>query len=137
MIHKLNTLQWIILLLGLVFLIFSIYTLIRGAKRDKIISLTFLFLSVVGYILAEIRINNHNAKAFNYFGVHKLKGYNNSKDNKIEILPNNKYLIFNNKDTIVKGIWELSVSKDNSTILLLDGRIFGIGELEINNHNNK
>ena len=131
MIHKVYILKWIVLIAGIIFLILSIYSLIKGTKRDKLISIALLSLSIAGYFFAEIRIKNHNSKASIYFGVHQLKNYNNSTDYKIEIFPENKYLIFNYQDTIADGTWQLSVSNDNSTILLIDGRMFGVGELDI------
>jgi len=131
MIHKLITQQWIVLIIGVVFLLISVYTLFRGIKRDKIIAISIFSICLVFYIVGEVRIRTHNSKAKKYFGVYKLVNYNNSENYRIEILPNNAYMIFKDQDTIVNGKWELSVSKNNSTMLLLDGRIFGIGELEI------
>lgn len=80
--------------------------------------------------MGEIRIRSHNAKASSYFGKHDLLDYNNLEDCTLEILPNNKYRVYNHHDTIANGKWELSVLDDNSTMLLLNGRVFGIGEYE-------
>jgi hypothetical protein len=104
-----------------IFLIISVYTLFRGIKRDKIIAFSIFLLCVLGYIFAQLRIDFHNAKAETYFGTHELLNYNNSSE----------YLIFDNEDTVNLGTWELSVSDDNSTMLLIDGKIFGVGELDL------
>lgn len=137
MIHKIYILQWMTLIAGIISILMCFYSIFRGNKRDKIISFLLFFFSSVGYLITELRISNHNAKASIYLGVHELRNYHNSSHFKLEILPENKYLIYNEKDTVNKGKWDLSVSNDNSTLLLLDGEIFGIGELEVNSTNNK
>ncbi|XOV67632.1 MAG: hypothetical protein ACFHU9_00400 [Fluviicola sp.] len=131
MIHKLYTQQWIVLIVGVIFLIISVYALLRGTKRDKIIALSIFSACLIFYITGEITIRNHNAKAEKYFGTYQLVNYNNSENYRIEILPNNAYRIFNDQDTIVIGEWQLSVAEDNSTLLLLDGEIFGIGAFDV------
>lgn len=119
------------LIVGIIFLIISVYTLFRGIKRDKIIAISIFSICLILFVLGEVKIRSHNSKAKIYFGKHQLVNYNNSENYSIEILPNNKYRVFDDHDTIVNGEWELSVSKDNSTMLLLDGKVFGIGEYDI------
>lgn len=131
MIHKTYIQQWIVLIVGIIFLFIFLYTLFRGIKRDKIIAFSVFSICLILYVFGEIKINNHNAKAEIYFGTHELASYNNSENYFIEILPNNKYRIFNQYDTIVNGEWQLSVSKDNSSLLLHDGRIFGVAEYKV------
>ena len=131
MIHKVYILFWVTLIVGVIFLVISIYTLFRGIKRDKIIAISIFLLCVLGYIFTELRIDSHNAKARIYFGTHELLNYNNSSGYTLEVLPNREYLIFDDEDTITHGTWELSVSDNNSTMLLLDGEVFGVGELDI------
>lgn len=131
MIHKIYTEQWIVLIIGAVFLSISVYTLFRKIKRDKIIAISIFSFYFILYIVGEIRIRTHNSKAKKYFGTHQLLDYNNSGNYRIEILPKNTYRIYNDQGTTATGEWQLSVSNDNSTMLLLDGRIFGIGEYKI------
>ena len=131
MLHKLYTVQWILLIVGIIFLAISIYTLFRGIKKDKIVAISVFLFCLIFYVLGEIRIKTGNEKAEIYFGVHQLNNYNNSSEYKLEVLPDKKYRIYDNSDTVAYGNWELSVSEDNSTMLLLDGRIFGIGELDV------
>ena len=131
MIDNIIVQQWIVLIIGVLFLIISIYTLFRGIKRDKIIAIGIFSFCLIFYVAAEVRIRSHNSKAKKYFGIHQLVKYNNSENYKLEILENNTYLIFNGQDTIVQGEWQLSVASDNSTMLMLDGRIFGLGAFEI------
>jgi len=52
--------------------------LIKGVKRDKIISIILFLIFGMGYLITEIKINTHNAKAQKYYGVHDLNDYNNS-----------------------------------------------------------
>lgn len=131
MIHKIYTQQWIVLIVGLAFLIISIYTLFRGIKRDKIIAISVFLFCLLFYILDEVKIRSHNAKAQKYLGVHKLVKYNNSQDYSIQILPNKKYRVFSDTDTLADGSWELHVSDDTSTFLMLSGGIFGMDEYRI------
>lgn len=81
--------------------------------------------------MTELKINSHNKKAEIYFGTHDLVLYDNSENFKIEILSDNRYKIFNNQGITINGEWELAVKEDNSTMLLIDGKIFGVGELDV------
>lgn len=119
------------LIVGCLFLIVSVYVLFRSVKRDKIIAISIFLCCSIVYILTELKINSHNAKAEIYFGVYDLVLYDNSTDCKIEILSENRYKIFNDRGVILNGEWELMVKDDNSTMLLMDGKIFGVGDLDI------
>lgn len=131
MIDKLYNQQWIALIVGIIFLIVSIYTLFRGIKRDKVIAIGVFLICTIMYLTAEMRIRNHTAKAAVYFGIHQLVDYNNSADCQLEIFPDNTYLVFDHKDTLLHGKWKLMVSSNNKTRLLLDGSYFGVGEFAI------
>lgn len=78
--------QWILLVVGCIFLIISVYSLFRDFRRDKVIAICVFLFCLLGYFLAELRINSHNSKAEIYPGTHQLSYYNNSEDYKIEIL---------------------------------------------------
>jgi hypothetical protein len=103
----------------------------RGIKRDKLIAVSIFSICLILYISGEIRIRAHNSKAKVYFGTHQLVNYNNSPEYSVEILPNNEYKLFKHSSLKTTGEWELSISSDNSTRLLLDGQVFGLGEYEI------
>lgn len=131
MIHKIYTLQLISLFIGILFLIISIYTLFRHIKRDKIIAISVFTICLLVFLISESLIMSYNKQAVKYIGIYELKNYNNSKDFKIEILPQNEYIIFNNTDTVKKGKWMFRKSKDNLEVLMIDNNIFGLNELEI------
>lgn len=131
MIDKLYIQQWIALIVGIIFLIISIYTLFKGVKRDKVIAIGVFLICTIMYFTAEIRIRNHNAKAAVYFGIHQLVDYNNSADCQIEIFPDNTYLVFDHKDKLLHGEWKLIIADDQPNRLMLDGSIFGVGEFAI------
>jgi capsule polysaccharide export protein KpsC/LpsZ len=63
--------------------------------------------------------------------VHELVKYNNSQDYSIEILPNKEYRVFDDTDTLADGSWELHVSDDTSTVLMLNGDILGVDEYRV------
>lgn len=130
MIQKLYILQWIALIFGIVFLLVSIYTLTRKIKRDRIIAISVFFICLLVYFFTALRINSVNSKAEVYIGTHELKSYNNSSEFRVEILPDKKYRIFDDKDTIKNGKWKLINSK-KTVIIALDGQMFGVGELAI------
>ena len=130
MINKIYILNWSALICGVFFLIIGIYTLFRNVKRDKIIAFSLFFLFSLLYIFTQLRISSFNTQAEIYFGTYQLKDYNNSTDFKIEIVPNAKYQIFNDDGIVKTGTWELSIT-DTSITLLIEGRIFGINELEV------
>ena len=81
-------------------------------------------------MFAQLKINSFNEKAKKYYGIHRLKNYNSSADFKMEILPNNSYLIYDDQDTVQRGSWKL-VESYESTILFIDGTIFGTKDLKI------
>jgi len=131
LIDRIYTQQWIALIVGTFFLFISIYAIFRGKRRDKIISISIFSICLIVYVLDEFKIQSHNSKADKYLGVHELVRYNNSNDYKIEIFPDNKYQVFNSKDTLPMGTWEVHVSNDNSTLLILSGGVFGVSEYKI------
>ena len=103
----------------------------RDNRRDKIISISVFSVCLVLYVLGEVKIQTHNSHADKYIGIHDLVRYNNSTDYKIEVLPNHKYRVYNSKDTLPMGTWEVHVSKDSPDMLILSGGIFGIDEYKI------
>ena len=129
--HKIYTLYWLSLIIGVAFLLIGIYSLFRGIKRDKVIAIGLFTVCLFIFILANSLIRNHNLKAEKYFGIHELVFFNKSKDYKIEIYPNNKYQIFSDTDTLIIGNWEFIDAKDKTELLLIDGEIFGVNEYTI------
>lgn len=112
-------------------MLISIYSVIKGTKRDKRISIGVFLVCLLCFTITEWKINTHNEKAKMYLGTHQLLKYRNSTHYYLNIAPNNKYYVFDQVDTIATGTWELSISSNNSTLLLLDGRILGTGEFAL------
>ena len=131
MINHLHTSQWILLIVGIIFLIISVFTLFRSNKRDKIISISVFSICLICYVYTAIYIRNHYSKAHIYYGIHELSNYNGSAEYKLEIFPDQTYQVFNDHGTVSKGSWDLSVSNDKSTRLILDRGIFGVGDFDI------
>jgi hypothetical protein len=131
LIHKLYTLQWIALIIGLVFLLIAIYALFKGTRRDKFISIGILSICLVVYIVGELRINHHNKTASIYYGKHELMNYLDSENYSLEVLPNGIYNIYEHDKFVRTGEWELSIDDKKSPMLILNGNIFGIGEYQL------
>ncbi len=131
MIHKIYIFQYVAAITGLVFALILLYTIFKGSNRDKLISVGIFSICVIAYIWCTLRINNHNAKAELFYGLHELSSYNNSGYYSIEILPNRIYKLYKNKELINSGECDLSIKGNESPMLLIDGKIFGVGEYKL------
>ena len=131
MINRLTINHWVLIIPGILFLIISTVTLFRGIKRDKFIAISVFSICLTLFIIVDNRTKARNSKAEIYFGTHHLLKYNNSKDYKIEILPNNIYRIYNNRGNEHNNKWKVSESNDTTIMILLENGIFGIDEYEI------
>lgn len=131
MIDRFTVNHWFLIIIGIVFLIIITVTLFRGIKRDKIIAITVFSICLILFIIVDGRAKALNSKAEIYFGTHHLVKYKNSKDYKIEILPNNIYRIYNNRGNEYNGKWDVSELNDTTIMILLENGIFGIDEYEI------
>jgi len=127
----LNTIQLVILGIAIVFFLISFYTLFRGIKRDKIISISTLTICLIVFLSTVFMTNFQAKKAKKYFGIYELVNYQNSNEFMIEICPNKEYYIYNKQDTVTKGIWDYQGTTNNLELLLIDGQIFGLNDLEI------
>lgn len=126
------TLQWIILIVGVFFLILSIYTLTQSNKRDKIISIGIFLFCVAYYGINYLSISYRNKEAEIYFGTYELESYLESDDYKIEILPDREYRIFNETKTVINGEWSITHPEDTlPPILFLEDGVFGVGKYAI------
>lgn len=131
MIHKVYIIKWIALVLGIIFLIITLYSLFKRNKRDRIISICIFCLCVVAYTSAVLQIEFHNEKAKIFYGKHKLINYNNSSNYSIEILPNRVYKLYKNETVSNVGEWDVVVEHNKPKMLLIGGKIFGTGEYEL------
>jgi len=128
--HKIYLLNWLLLIIGLLFLVIGIWTLFRNVKRDKLIAFSVCGVFFMFYLFTELRINYFQKKIENYFGIHQLKEYNGENNYNLEVLPNNNYIIYNEFDTVRKGTWEAILGREK-VLLMLDGSLFGVGALGI------
>lgn len=131
MIHKVYILQGVSLIAIVVFILITLYVLYKGNKRDKNISIGLLTLSIVLYVVSTVKINLYIAKAEKFYGNYELSHYNNSSDYSIEILPDRLYKLYNKNELINTGNWDLSIDNDELPLLLINGEIFGVDDLEI------
>ena len=133
MLHKVYFLQKPLIVISCICLIIVIYYFFKKNKKGIISSLYTLGLLAVLTSATFIKIKSHNSKAEKFFGTYNLENYNQCIDCKILIKKDNQYLVFNQSDTLRRGRWELSISENDPDMIILDGKIFGIGNLKIKN----
>jgi len=131
MLHIVYFLQKPLIVTSCICLVIVIYFAFKKNKKGLLIASYALGLLVVLTSATFIKIKSHNSKANKFLGTYKLKKYHQYTDCEILIKKGNQYVVYNQTDTIKKGNWELSISKNNPDILLLDGHIFGVGNFKI------
>jgi len=131
MLHKVYFLQKPLIVISCICLIIVIYYVFKKNKKGITSSLYTLGLLAVLTSATFIKIKSHNSKANKFLGTYKLAKYLKCTDCDIQIKKGNQYVVYNQTDTLKKGNWELSISKNNPDMLLLDGSIFGLNNFKI------
>lgn len=127
---QLYTIKSILLIVGSILLLLSLYTLFRSIKRDKVIALNLLFSCILVSLVIDFKLEEYESVAANFYGTYKLKSYHNSANCKLAIFEDRNYFVFTESDTLERGTWDISLSNE-LPLLLLEDEIFGLGEFEL------